>query len=236
MSDDSSVFTDDQPTNSDTSTDQPQGVDKRLADKDNFIKQLQSENAEMRAAVKELETKSASELETLKQEMEALRNRANQPTTPAQSNTSVSEEDIKALVANAITERERSNTAAQNHNEANLAMINAHGSREKAREAMLTKAAELNMSEDALLQTAQTSPSAFKVLMGLTDAPKNSAQPVVDIGQGNVRPEVIEEGGFKRGTKAYWDNIRRTRGMAYYSQVRNQQQIMKDKLSGVYDS
>lgn len=206
-------------------------IEKRLRDKDDYIKRLEEEAAEMRKDIKNGEELKA-EMEQLRKQIGEVRQSRSQPQAEVHTGSALSEEDLRGLIADTITERERVSTAAKNVKEANEAILKHIPGEKEAAEFVRKKADELAMPVEQLKEVAAQSPSAFKKLLGLTDSNNNKVSVAAG---GSVNTQNLQAGNMRPGTKAWWDNMRRTDRSKYWS-VSNQQQILKDKTSGLYDS
>jgi type II secretory pathway component PulM len=194
---------------------------KRIEDKDAFIEQLKTENAEMRRVTQEVEQLKARLKET-----------PAKPEPEGNTGPALTKEAIENLVANTITARERMQTADQNVREANATMVQSHGSLAKAAEFLKQKAADLGLSLDDLKATAAKSPKAFFQLVGNTAPVSNKS---IDK-KSSVIPEAFSGSGPKPGTKAYFDTLKKEKGSTHYFSVGVQQQILAAKRSGTYDA
>lgn len=204
-------------------------VEKRLKDKDDFIEQMKRENAEMRAEIAKAANRDKL-LDDLRTELQTLKSQATQPkenTTP-----SLTDGDIKTLVAKAITDAEATRSATQNVQEANNLMVKHFGSAEKAGEAVQARAKELNLPISWLKDMAAKSPTAFANLMGAVGTPDSTD---VNLTTGTASSGVIVHGGKpKEGTKEYFDAIRKEDRSRYFSPA-VQQQLFKAVANGTYN-
>jgi len=207
-------------------------IDKRLKDKDDYIARLEQEAADMRAEVKKA-VDAATQLEVLRNELKSLKESrvTNQPrenTTPA-----LTEVDIKTLVQKTINETEASKSTAQNIKDANDALVtNFGGDLQKAGEAVVKRAQELGLSVEFLRDVAAKSPTAFLEVM------KQEPQARVsnDLTKSSVNTETLgRQNGVapKEGTKAFFDNIKKSNPKEYWS-PHIQQQIYLSAKRGTY--
>jgi len=203
-------------------------IQKRLDDKDNFIKQLQGETSQLR---KELEghDKGREELDKLKEQLRGLRDGAVQQPVATQ-NASLTETDIETLVANALTKQERAATTAQNVKTATNEATRLYGSLEAATTAVNQKANELGLTTQELQGIAQRSPTAFVALLG---TPPTSGKHFDTTSSVNLEALSQHTGAIQPGTKAYFDNIRKeNRGKYFTPAIQNQ--IMAATRAGTY--
>jgi hypothetical protein len=209
----------------------PELLATRMAEKDNFIVQLKSENAQMREVVKQFDPLKL-ELQSLKAELSTLKG-AGQPMA------AVSQDDIKSLVQGAIKDAETERSASQNVKKAtdDFAALFA-GDYAKAAEAVQAKAAKLGLSPDWLKGVAAKSPSAFLRLMTDAEAPATSAEngskPFV---QGTVNAQALAHnqnvGVLKVGTKPYYDDMMKKNPSKYFT-PKTQLELMDAARKGTY--
>lgn len=128
---------------------------------DAYIEQLKAEVEQLKAG--------QSQQDYAKEVLEALQNNKttetanvseeNSRTQDGNTNQSVSEDALKSLVENVVTQRERQATVSANLQTVNTQLEQVYG--DKAADVVKTKAAELNMSVDRLKALAEESPTAF---------------------------------------------------------------------------
>ena len=201
-------------------------VAKRLEDSQAFIKQLETENAEMRAAI----TKAEAEREAQRIIEEARKAAAPAPSreaTPASSEPAkpLNEDELVERVLKAQTERQAQATEQANAKAASDRLVELYGTEEAANKVVLARAAELGVSPAFLLSTAKQSPSAFFDLMKLETAPKPVAAPRNDV---NTAALATHAPGVKEGTNAYYEQLRKQIGDAAYYTPKIQQQRFAD--------
>lgn len=190
-------------------------VDKRLKDKDDYIARLEAQTADLRQEVEKFST-AAQQLEELRNEVKSLKE--NKTAIQPRENTTpvLTEVDIKTLVQKTITEAETSKSTAQNVKDANDALVESFGGDlSKAGEAVVNKAKELNVSVEFLREVAAKSPTAFLDVMGQKTEKKSDSSFV----QGTVNTGSLEKTNHvaKEGTKAWFDNVRKTDPKTYWT-------------------
>lgn len=187
---------------------------KAKAESDNYIEQLKAENATARAAALKADTAQA-ELDTLREEIKALRSNANRETASKETTSPpLTADSIKALVTETLTQAERNRTSQQNIEAANAAMVAHYGSVDKATAAVQAKAQELGLSISDLKDTAAKSPTAFKKIV-LGDAAPASASPLDT--SGNLRaPEKALGNAPTPGSKEEFEALRKTSPKQYW--------------------
>lgn len=202
--------------------------EKRLADKDGFIGQLQTETAEMREAIKKLE----AELEA-KRLIEEARNRtltpeppeAAKPAAPAPASPP-SEDELVERVLKAQEQRTAEAQARANVQSVSDHLVELYGSQEAATKVVTQRASELGVGVDFLLSTARQSTKAFYDLMKLETAPKQERAPNTSLNAAALQANA--PGVAKPGTPEYYEQLRKEKGDAYFYTPKVQQQRMKD--------
>lgn len=194
----------------------PEDLARSAHEKDSFIEQLKSENAEMR---RELERagKIGQIDEALKRLNDRLENASGEDTNVG----AMSREDILAI----IREDAAKSKYEQNRKTIQAELINKMGDPNKAREFLGTKAAELGMSPTDLKSIVEKSPAAARAMLGLSGAPKASGPTPLPTSSKNsdANPGVVGERG-----KSYYDNLRKEMGSKFWS-PQIQQQMFKDR-------
>lgn len=176
---------------------------------DDFIEQLKAENRELRE--KTVATKTVDDiLERLQQQQGAK-----QGDTPVTPLNGVSLPDITKLVEQAVTGLDAKKVREGNLLKADAMLKEVYG--EKAAEVYKASANTPELHE-AYMKLAAANPEQFvKLFTG--DVPKNTGGQA-DSG-GGVNTAVAFQSANKAadpGTKAYYDNVRRTDPSRYYSQ------------------
>jgi len=195
----------------------PETLAKGYINSQEMIESLKTQVAEMQ--------EDLSKEEHSKKLLERLDNIAkpNEPNDPTNT-TSVTGDEIKNLVKEAITSQEVERTAEGNLLKAEAELQKLHGS--NASDVLKQRSQELGMSMEKLQEIAQTSPTAFLELMGQpkTEAPKTPNRSTI-----NTMAPSFENTSNDR-TYAYYQELRRTDKKRYYSpSVQNQ--MMKDRQS-----
>lgn len=197
---------------------------------DRFIEQLKSENKGIREEFSNAEAAQA-QLDELRQEIANLKKQSNAVQPRDNTNPQLDESAVEALVSRVITQREATNTAAENIKEANKQLIASAGSVEQAQSLVKAKASELGLSIDELKAVAAKSPTAF--LKMVSDGKTVPPAGVSAKGSHNTESgPVISD--TKPGTKAYYENIRKTNKKLYWSPT-IQNQIAEAVKNGTYE-
>lgn len=136
---------------------------KGKAESDAFIDHLKAEINQLKE-VANRQMQAQTELDALKTQLKTLREA---PQSKDNTNPALSEDKIKSLVENAVTQAEANKTATQNILEANVKIVSHYGTLEKATQAVQAKARELGISVDMMKDIAAKSPTAFLNLVGV---------------------------------------------------------------------
>ena len=204
----------------------PEVLAKGKLEADGYIKTLEEQLSQMREDMKKQEYKS--------EVLEQLQNKADESTAASngvpnnnngsveEQNTTVnlSEEDLKSLVEQTLTQREKDNTVQQNLSQVDQELEKSFGTEAAAK--VQEKAKELGMSMDRLRDIAAESPSAFFTLIG---EPQKTFSPMV---QGSVRTEGVNMQASTERNWNYYQKLRRENRNLYYT-PKVQQQLMEDK-------
>lgn len=195
---------------------------KAKLESDRFIKQLLSEQAELRQEV--------SQKATIEEIMTQIKNMS-QPSQvqspherPQESGTGADTPDLENLVSQLFEKR----TAAEKLN-ANKTAVHNKLTETWGADAQINlnkKANELGVSLEYLARISQESPSAFYRLVGLDAQPKNIAAVPTAVRSTVNTP--INSGSGER-TKAHYDNLKRVNPTEYFS-AKIQNQMYKDAM------
>lgn len=205
----------------------PQTLAKGYANAQALIEQLKQTNAEL---TEDLGKKNYTEelLEEIRkgkaQPTVGEPNGNNNSTEPnGQTDQAVSEDRLKSLIDQTITQREQENTAARNIKAVEGILSSLFGT--EVEKEMTKRASELGMSKERLGALAAESPTAFFRLIG-EEAPKVN-NPTTN-GTVNTNAASFENTSQRRNWQ-YYQNLRRENPNAYYS-PRVQNQMLQDKL------
>lgn len=207
----------------------PEDLAKSRITADQHIANLEAQLEAQREELKKLDNVDA-QFEELKTELNKYKSAAS-IVTGANTQPSLSADKIDELVEKSVTKMEAQRTANQNIEVVNQEMIKLHGSLDKAKAAFASKASELGMSVEELKGIASKSPTAFMKLVSDTAAAAPGVQ------TNFARTDFVKppsQGGVKEGSKAYFDQIRKEKGRAYYFSPGIQQAIIKAKEAGTY--
>jgi len=205
----------------------PETLAKGKLEADGYIKTLEEQLAQMREDLKKQEYQA--------QILEQLQNKAaettdantgvpnnNNGSTDAENTTpKLSEEDLKSLVEQTLSQREKDQLVKSNLEFVDKELANTFGTEAKA--AVEKKAAELGMSLERMQEIAAESPNAFFALIG---EQKKSFNPMV---QGSVRTEGVNMQASTERDWSYYQKLRRENKNLYYT-PKIQQQLMDDKM------
>ena len=204
----------------------PEVLAKGKLEADGYIKTLEEQLAQMREDLKKQEYQA--------QVLEQLQNKAAGSTaaktgvpndngsTEAQNTTaSLSEEDLKSLVEQTLTQREKQASVKQNLAQVDKALDDIFGT--EALAVVQKKAQELGMSLERMQDIAAESPNAFFALIG--EKPKQPMNPMI---QGSVRTEGVNMQASTDRNWDYYQKLRRENRNLYYT-PKVQRQLMEDK-------
>lgn len=205
----------------------PEVLAKGKLEADGYIKNLEEQLKQLR--------EDLGKQEYSKQLLDQLQNKATQPASvnPAAANNDkgststdgntppqVSEDTLKSLVEQTLSQRDRDNTVKQNLAIVDEELQKAYGT--EAPVVIQSKAKELGLTVQRLQELASESPAAFFNLIG---EPKKSMAPIV---QGTIRTEGVNMQASTEHNWEYYQNLRRTNKQLYYS-PKVQRQLMEDK-------
>jgi hypothetical protein len=205
----------------------PEVLAKGKLEADGYIKTLEEQLAAMR--------EDLGKQEYSKQLLEQLQNKATAPTNvntvvPNNNNGStnadgdtqpqVSEESLKSLVEQTLTNREKEATVKQNLSYVDAELEKSYGT--EAVSVIQKKASELGMTVQRMQEIAAESPNAFFALLG---EQKKSFNPMV---QGSIRTEGVNMQASTDRDWAYYQKLRRENKTLYYT-PKIQRQLMEDK-------
>lgn len=204
----------------------PEVLAKGKLEADGYIKTLEEQLAQMREDLKKQEYQA--------QVLEQLQNKAADSTAAktgvpndngsaeAQNTTaSLSEEDLKSLVEQTLTQREQQASVKQNLAQVDKALDDIFGT--EALAVVQKKAQELGMSIERMQDIAAESPNAFFALIG--EKPKQPMNPMI---QGSVRTEGVNMQASTDRNWDYYQKLRRENRNLYYT-PKVQRQLMEDK-------
>lgn len=180
---------------------QIQQLEKRMQDKDDFIKKLQGENQTTREMVADMEEK----LKGLQEIKDAL----NSPRTSDQSKTTDIDADALVKRVEASLEMKRIQEMQEsNYKNVQNALISTYGTKEKATEKLSSMSQETGLSVDKLVELAKESPKGFLKLANV-DAKAESFVP-------SKPSHTVSEGGTIKKDRAYFAKLRRENPKEYF--------------------
>ena len=189
---------------------------------DNFIKQIERENAELR---KEVSSKA-----TIDEIMTQIRELApkppvsqQQPQAP-QTPGSGTPEELETVVTTLLAKRQAEDRARTNRDLVEQKVLEKWGA--DAQLNLNKKAKELGVSLAYLQQIATDSPSAFFTLTGLNTVA--APAPITPAPRSGFQPPAQADSGKR--TKAYYDRLKVTNPTEYLKKS-TQQQYYKDAMS-----
>ncbi len=201
----------------------PQVLAKSKLESDTFIGELQRQVEELRTELskEEYAKKLLNELQGRRQDPNANLAPKDGETKPSDTKPELSEDVIKRLVEQTLTQREQSNTSTQNTRLVQEKLQEKYGTEAKAH--IEKKAQELGMSFERLSSLAAESPTAFMTLIG---EPQPEYKPLVN---GTVNTSSAQYSNAAEKDWNYYQNLRRTNKTLYFD-PKTQQQMLKDKM------
>ena len=204
----------------------PEVLAKGKLEADSHIEQLERQLSEMK--------EDLGKQDYAKQLLDELQSKAADPTTAntampnnntggtvqENTNSNVSEADLKGLVERTLSERDKEATIKQNLSLVDQELESSFGT--EALNRVKEKSKELGISMQRLQEVAAESPNAFFSLIG---EPKKDFKPMV---QGSVRTDSVNMQSSSESDWKYYQNLRRENRNLYYS-PKIQQQILQDK-------
>ena len=200
---------------------------------DKFIEQLKNELKNTREQMTQLEQEAAKKA-TVDDLLRAVK-QANSK-SEEQGASPISEEKLQEMVSSIMDGRHEKQTRLANYQQANQAVLDKfNGDVESAKAYMAEKSKQLGMPIEQLKSLGETSPSAFKQLMGVEPSKPTVPNGVAGIpgavsnqGPASHRPEVVD--GVR--TKAYYDRLKRELGPGkYWMDTKIQGQYTKDAMA-----
>lgn len=150
---------------------------------------------------------------------------ANSGSGATENTTQGGPEDIKRLIEETLTQREKNRTAAENLKEADAQLTRLYGTEATAK--MEARAKELGLSKERMTEIASESPTAFLSLIG-------EKPPVADnrtvSSEVNTATDQFSRSSNER-TWDYYQEMRRKNPKLYYS-AKMQRQLEADYASG----
>ena len=205
----------------------PEVLAKGKIEADGYIQTLEGQLTQMREDLKkkEYQEEVLEQLQKKATESTAVNNGVpnnNNSNTDGENTTRIiSEEDLKSLVEQTLTQREADAVTKTNLQRVDEELDKSFGT--NAEEVVKKKAEELGMSMDRLSEIASESPNAFFTLIG---EPKPTFNPMVN---GSVRTEGVNMQVSTDRNWQYYQKLRRENPNQYY-EPKMQQQLLQDRM------
>ncbi len=206
----------------------PQTLAKGYVNAQEYIKQLEQQTQEMREDLgkKDYAEKLLKELQGTQAPNSGVSTEVSKQntgdTTTENTTPTVSEQDLKGLIEETLTQREEENTSRQNLKATDDKLQELFGTEVEAE--VSKRIGSLGMSKERAMQIAAESPTAFFKLIG-EDVHKES-NPVRQ-GTVNTEASLMNQASGKRNWK-YYQDLRRENKKLYYS-PKTQNQMLKDR-------
>ena len=205
----------------------PEVLAKGKIEADGYIQTLEGQLTQMREDLKkkEYQDEVLEQLQKKAAESTAVNNGVpnnNNSNADGENTTrNISEEDLKSLVEQTLTQREADAVTKTNLQRVDEELDKSFGT--NAEEVVKKKAEELGMSMDRLSEIASESPNAFFTLIG---EPKPTFNPMVN---GSVRTEGVNMQVSTDRNWQYYQKLRRENPNQYY-EPKMQQQLLQDRM------
>lgn len=175
---------------------------------DQYIETLKGENAEMRKALDELQSK-VNEGATVQSLMDQIRDlKATSGETSNQEG--LSEEELTTKISSILQDQQTEQVKRANYEKANATVLSKFSNdADKAREFLKTRSSELGVGLDTLRDLGRSSPRAFAELLGLEVKASSASQPSVSSLATQNTP----------ASQAFSDEVR---DAAYYTKLRKE--------------
>lgn len=204
----------------------PEDLAKSRIEADQFIEKLKEENAGMREELQGLQSK-VEKSKTIDELMELVTKASSSTEESGNQPDAFSKEDLEKLIEGKIHETKTQETRANNRKQANEAVLERFGGdASKAAEFVRDRANTLGMEVGALKDMAETSPLAFKQLLGLSDKPASPQGGSVRSFQDKNSDANFNPGGERNS--AYYSNLRKEMGARFWD-PKVQQQMFEDR-------
>jgi len=204
----------------------PEVIAKGKIEADTHIVSLETQLAELRQDLAKQDY-AAKLLETLGNKDPAPAQETPQAASPNNSGTNsddtsqpISEDDLKTLVEDALTKREKDATVSQNIASVDKSLADKYGA--EANNIVKQKAAELGLPLTRMQELAAESPTAFMALIGEAQTTK------VDMTSGSIRTEAAGAQTTGQRDWKYYQDLRRKDRSLYYN-PKTQQQMAEDR-------
>lgn len=196
---------------------------KSKLESDKYISELERQLKEIREEVgkQDYASKLLAELQGRRQDPNANPVPKQGDSNPSDTKPELSEDVIKRLVEQTLTQREAQNTSTQNAKIVQEQLVQKYGTEAKAR--VEAKAQELGMSMERLSALAAESPTAFMTLIG-EPQPEFKA-PI----QGTINTSSGQYSTPSERNWAYYQTLRKTNKTLYFD-PKTQQQMLQDKI------
>ena len=188
------------------------------------IAKLESENAEARDKVTELE-KSLTSATTID---EALARIANQG--EGQGQQSIDPTDVAQVVREVLGQEQTKSKQETNWSNVQSTLNKEFGDWETADRKIMERCSELDLTPAEATQMAKNSPKAFMDLFVPKAQAATSAKPGSSTGTGEMGQRGVAPSGTEVRDKAYYQNLRRTNPNKYWS-IETQAQYRRDLFS-----
>ena len=190
---------------------------KAYANADNHIGELRTDLQQTREFISE-ELKKLAEQRNAAPPATPNSETGSTPITPAPVAPPVEqvETDLDTRIARALEERDTLKRLQTNANIVQDVLVERLGGVQEAAAAVVQKAAELGLQPNEMKELAAKSPKAFLATMGI-DADVKPTSNSTPAPRSDVNPHMINTGGPKPNTYAYFEQMRKDNPKLYWS-------------------
>lgn len=198
--------------------------DEHIANLERQLQEMREDLGEQEHSKKLLDLLQTKAGDSANPKPEETNNNKNSSTNDGDTKPNVSEDDLKSLVENVLTGREKKNTQDQNLAIVNSQLEELYGTEAEAE--IIKKAQELGLTKDRLQEMAAESPTAFMKLIG--EEPKDKQGGAFNSSSINTEGARTTSNSGVRDY-AYYKNLRKTNKTLYYSPS-TQNQMLQDRM------
>lgn len=190
--------------------------------KDNHISTIEQENAQLRAQLADIKTRSATIDEVLDKLAQTTTNENTGETTSTNS-----KEDVVTLVKAVIQEEKSQQEQSNNLLSVDNAMKEQYGGKDGAAKAFKEIASALNISNEDAIHMAANQPNAFLKLFGKDNSQQQTT--TTQTTEGSVNTQSLNTSGrITQGSYEWYQAQRKTLGDKWYHSATTQAQMIKD--------
>lgn len=200
----------------------PVALAKSKLEADRFIAQLQSENKNIKIALKKLEEEK-NKAATISELLNEIKNSSKQS---SENQSPVSVDEILKVVDSRLTLKEQEKARLSNRTHVAATIENKfNGDREAAKKFLGQKQRELGLTADQMRELSEESPTALFSMLGFNQQKGNTSSGGIP---GSVNTDALNQGGTERNQKFYAE-LRKKMGVSkYFADHALQKQLYRD--------